>query len=167
MGASTKHQFILANLYHSLHLQTENHEKAINIFAPFRVKFPKATEENDGFSPEPDLIGVSNPENLMKASYVGVPEFVVEILSKATRYEDETEKKDNYEVNGVKEYWMIDQWKDIVFVYKYNEVEQEFHKPEIYSLESHDKIKIDVFPSVELEVSLSDIFNFKCEVITK
>ena len=47
----------------------------------------------------------------------GVPDMVVEILSKSTRKRDITIKKDTYERNGVKEYWIIDPWAKLIDVY--------------------------------------------------
>lgn len=47
----------------------------------------------------------------------GVPDMVVEILSKSTKKKDLTIKKDTYERNGVREYWIIDPWIKSVTVY--------------------------------------------------
>ena len=47
----------------------------------------------------------------------GVPDMVVEILSKSTKKRDVTIKKDVYEANGVREYWIIDPWIKSVTVY--------------------------------------------------
>ena len=42
---------------------------------------------------------------------------VVEILSKATKKRDIGIKKDTYERNGVREYWIIDPWIKSVTIY--------------------------------------------------
>lgn len=47
----------------------------------------------------------------------GTPDMVVEVLSKSTRRNDLTIKKDTYEANGVREYWIIDPWAKSVDVY--------------------------------------------------
>ena len=47
----------------------------------------------------------------------GVPDMVVEVLSKSTRKNDLTIKKDIYEANGVKEYWIIDPYMKAISVY--------------------------------------------------
>ena len=47
----------------------------------------------------------------------GVPDMVVEILSYSTRRNDITIKKDTYEAQGVREYWIIDPWAKIIDVY--------------------------------------------------
>ena len=47
----------------------------------------------------------------------GVPDMVVEILSKSTRNKDLGIKKDTYEAQGVREYWIIDPWSKSIDVY--------------------------------------------------
>ena len=47
----------------------------------------------------------------------GAPDMVVEILSESTKKRDVTIKKDAYEANGVREYWIIDPWIKSVTVY--------------------------------------------------
>ena len=47
----------------------------------------------------------------------GVPDMVVEILSRSTKRRDLTIKKDAYEANGVGEYWIIDPYMKAISVY--------------------------------------------------
>ena len=51
------------------------------------------------------------------ATLHGVPDMVAEIFSRSTMKRDITVKKDVYERNGVKEYWMIDPWRQSIEVY--------------------------------------------------
>ena len=73
----------------------------------------------DGNLFKPDLVVVkSNNEKIINwhGAIYGVPDMVVEVLSRATRRKDLTIKKDIYESNGVKEYWII-AWVKAVDVY--------------------------------------------------
>ena len=59
-------------------------------------------------------------------------DMVVEVLSPSTRKNDFTIKKDIYEKNGVKEYWIVDQRAKTVDVYilrdgKFN-FDESYHK---------------------------------------
>ncbi len=47
----------------------------------------------------------------------GVPDMVVEVLSRSTKKRDLTVKKDIYEANGVREYWIVDPYMKAVSVY--------------------------------------------------
>ena len=74
----------------------------------------------DGSIYKPDLVVVlkSNEKILAsrKAIY-GAPDLVVEVLSHSTRKKDLTVKKDTYEAQGVREYWIIDPRAKSVMVY--------------------------------------------------
>lgn len=50
-----------------------------------------------------------------------IPDFIVEVLSKGTMRRDRGVKKDNYEANGVREYWIVDAKRKSVERYELNE----------------------------------------------
>ncbi|MBQ7453705.1 MAG: Uma2 family endonuclease [Selenomonadaceae bacterium] len=68
----------------------------------------------------PDVVVVLKPNEKIidwKKIIDGSPDMVVEVLSKSTRRNDLTVKKDTYEANGVREYWIVDPWAKSVTVY--------------------------------------------------
>ncbi|MBR0260339.1 MAG: Uma2 family endonuclease [Selenomonadaceae bacterium] len=74
----------------------------------------------DGTTLKPDLSVVTEKNSAivdwLRGIY-GVPDMVVEVLSKSTRKKDLTIKKDIYEAQGVKEYWIIDPYMKAISVY--------------------------------------------------
>ena len=75
---------------------------------------------SDGSLYKPDLCVVlkSNEKILAgRKAIFGAPDMVVEVLSYSTRKKDLGVKKDTYEAQGVREYWIIDPWAKIVDVY--------------------------------------------------
>jgi len=75
---------------------------------------------SDGSLYKPDLVVVlkSNEKILARRKAIyGAPDMVVEVLSHSTRRKDRTIKKDVYEAQGVKEYWIIDPRAKSVTVY--------------------------------------------------
>ena len=75
---------------------------------------------SDGTLFKPDLCVVlkSNEKILAgQQNIFGAPDMVVEVLSKSTKKRDVTIKKDTYEAQGVREYWIVDPWAKIVDVY--------------------------------------------------
>ena len=72
-----------------------------NIFVP---KFAVVLKENEKILAQRDMIR-------------GAPDMVVEVLSHSTRKRDLTIKKDTYEAQGVREYWIIDPRAKSVMVY--------------------------------------------------
>ena len=126
----------------------------------------------DGNVFQPDLVVITG-ENFgiinWESAIYGVPDMVVEVLSKSTRRKDITVKKDIYEANGVKEYWIIDPLMKAVDVYLlrdgkyflddeyvlYNEKEMDLLTDEEKS-NIRTKIKVSIFE--DCTVNLEDIF---------
>ena len=68
---------------------------------------------SDGTLFKPDLSVVLEENSAIinwRRGIYGAPDMVVEVLSKSTKKRDVTIKKDTYEANGVREYWIIDPW---------------------------------------------------------
>lgn len=97
---------------------------------------------SDGSLYKPDLCVVlkSNEKILAgrKAIY-GAPDMVVEVLSNSTRKKDLTIKKDTYEAQGVREYWIIDPRAKSVTVYLLRE--GKYYLDDEYILFNEDDIK--------------------------
>ena len=56
---------------------------------------------------EPDGMIVCDPDKVTDKGVVGVPDFVLEVLSPGTEKYDRGHKKDVYERHGVREYWLV------------------------------------------------------------
>ncbi|MBR0260340.1 MAG: Uma2 family endonuclease [Selenomonadaceae bacterium] len=75
---------------------------------------------SDGTLFKPDLsVVLKFNEKILagRRAIFGAPDMVVEVLSKSTRKRDLTIKKDIYEAQGVKEYWIIDPYMKAISVY--------------------------------------------------
>ncbi|MBQ7453940.1 MAG: Uma2 family endonuclease [Selenomonadaceae bacterium] len=70
--------------------------------------------------------------------FCGVPDMVADIFSRSKLKRDLTVKKDVYERNGVKEYWMIDPWRESVEVYLLRD--GKYFLDEIYHNYSEDEL---------------------------
>ena len=105
-----------------------------------------------------------------KAVY-GVPDMVVEVLSKSTRKKDVTVKKEIYEKNGVKEYWIVDPWVKSVSVYILRDGKYEFDDEYVYydkdewedltdeqRAEAKFDIKVSIFENCV--VNINDLFSW-------
>jgi Uma2 family endonuclease len=129
----------------------------------FDVHFP------DGSLFRPDFIFVSaeNAKSLFKnknATLHGVPDMVAEIFSRSTMKRDVGIKKDVYERNGVREYWIINPWSESIEVYilrdgKYvlDNVYQNYSDDELAELTEDERAKIEM----EIPVDVLDGFKVK------
>lgn len=84
--------------------------------SPIDVLFPRNEQDDESVDTvlQPDLIVVCDPEKITKRNVRGAPDLVIEILSESTTAHDLVRKFEIYERAGVKEYWIIDPWRNSV-----------------------------------------------------
>ncbi len=101
-----KHQRISGKLYRALCDFVLPQHKGEIFYAPLDVYFD---EEN---TPQPDLVYVSHDNRRIideqEGIIVGVPDLIIEIVSRGSIRRDRVTKKEVYERFGVPEYWIID-----------------------------------------------------------
>lgn len=138
-----------------LHLAIGNYLRANPVgelfYAPFDVVFTRFDVV------EPDLLYLSNEraaEALTSKNVRGVPNLVVEILSKGTRRRDETLKRRLYERSGVDEYWVVN--PDAARIHVHRSVGGTFGAPVELSRDADDSLTTALLPG--FSVGLSEIF---------
>ena len=97
------HQGVSIDLATEINAFVKKNQLGIVRDAPYDVFL----DEKNAF--QPDILFISN-ENLKhkrKDGFYGAPDLVIEILSPSNEKYDLTDKKEIYERNGVKEYWVI------------------------------------------------------------
>lgn len=67
---------------------------------------------------QPDVLIVCDRSKITKERIIGAPDFIVEVLSQATKKKDMTLKLNKYMFAGVKEYWVVDPDKQKIITYK-------------------------------------------------
>ena len=103
----------------------------------------------------PDLTFVSKANFSIlheKRCIVGVPDLIIEILSKGTQKTDKGDKMKLYKKYGVKEYWMINPRTQNVEVYEYQNGDYEL----MFSGEETGEMTSNVLENFKLEIA--DIF---------
>lgn len=113
----------------------------------------------DGNLFSPDLVVITS-ENFgimsKRNAIYGVPDMVVEVLSKSTRKIDLSLKKNSYEACGVKEYWIIDPWTKFVDVYLLRDgkyiFDEQYHR---YSDEEWNELSDEDKAEIKTEIKLS------------
>jgi len=104
--ASKRHQDIRGFLEALLTIYAQERNLGVVLGAPFLVRLPGEIKRGR----EPDLLFVAK-ENLgrLKETYLDGPaDLVIEIVSPDSRLRDRGEKFAEYEMGGIKEYWLID-----------------------------------------------------------
>jgi Uma2 family endonuclease len=105
---------------------------------------------------EPDLVVVLKDRNeiLTKRNIKGAPSIVVEVLSPSTSKRDRIIKRDLYERQGVKEYWILDSVRNTITIHRL--ATKRFKQPEILRLQNDDTLRTDLLPGFAL--TLEELF---------
>lgn len=140
------HQKILTNFHLAFHNSCQ--QEGETILAPMDVHF----DEDNIVQPDVIYIARDNLDIIRDGFVFGVPDLVVEILSKSTGQRDKTIKKALYERFGVKEYWLADPEYRIVEQF----VLEDRHYRLAATLTEQDKLVSTTVPC--LQVDLNSIF---------
>jgi len=121
-------------------------------FAPFDVRLAEtknAADEAIETVVQPDIVVICDQNKLDKRGCLGSPDIMVEILSPATSYKDQTEKLLLYEKHGVKEYWIVN--PDAKYVMMYCLDAEKYAKPEY--LTKNDILESKVLEGFKIDLS--------------
>lgn len=99
------HQAVLRNLSFALHEFVKRTATGSIFFSPLDVILPSG----DVVQPDAFFLTIEETERAHAAKRVhGAPSFVVEILSPGSIKHDVRTKRELYERNGIREYWIVD-----------------------------------------------------------
>lgn len=112
------HQKLVSELHHTLMKYIKaNQGQCEAIPAPFAVNL-NADDEN---WVEPDISVICNRNILSDRGCEGAPDFIIEVVSPASRTRDYQTKMVMYANAGVREYWIVDPIKKATTVYYFQE----------------------------------------------
>ncbi len=110
------HQDISAIIHMSIYEFIRKNKGSCKTFAaPVDVQL----DCDDRTMVQPDVLIVCDRDKIREFGIYGAPDFVLEILSEATRGKDMTVKLSKYLGAGVKEYWIIDPKKKTLITYNF------------------------------------------------
>jgi len=144
----TVHQDIAAYVHISLYDYIRREKKPCKVFeAPMDVQL--CCDQRTMV--QPDVLVVCDRNKIKGFGIYGAPDFVLEILSRSTRRKDMTIKLEKYLEAGVREYWIIDPYKEILIAYDFTD---EDFVPCVYPLDGRAPVSIS---GGELEIDLEPI----------
>lgn len=118
-------------------------------FAPIAVELKKLDMLDSVVSPDLFLIG--SEEMIYDHIYRGVPEWIIEIVTPATASQDYIDKAQLYQYHGVREYWIVNDWKRQVMVVGYlDEKNEEGENVETTVYRFDEKIIVHSLPGLEM-----------------
>lgn len=111
--------------------------------------------ENENKPVIPDVSINCDIKNRRSTNFLGVPRFVMEVLSDSTEEYDRTEKKDLYKAVEVSEYWIVDWRKKQIEIYvlvtNENTVdEMEYKLIDTITESNKEDLSLHMFPNVKI-----------------
>ena len=82
-------------------------------------------EENDKNYVEPDISVICDTSKLNDRGCNGAPDWIIEIVSPASRKMDYFTKLFKYRTAGVREYWIVDPVKNLILIYNFDTSDSE------------------------------------------
>ena len=117
--------------------------------APFDVRFEASETTNKVV--QPDLLVVCDRSKITGGGLVGAPDWIIEILSPRTAGKDQIVKRQLYEANGVREYWLIQPFDKVVTVYRLG-TDGSYGIPDISEMTG--KLTVTAVPGLEIDWDL-------------
>ena len=99
---------------------------------------------------EPDVSIICDKNKLIDEGCKGAPDWIIEIVSPASRSMDYNKKLFIYRTAGVREYWIVDPMKQLIMVYNF-----EHDTFEQYSFS--DKVKAGIYEDLEIDFAGMEI----------
>jgi len=119
---NTKHQMLVMDISYQIKDYIKRNNGGCNVFpAPFAVFL----NDNNKSYVGPDISVVCDRNRITEQGCNGAPDWVIEIVSPASRSMDYFRKLFKYRTAGVREYWIVDPVKDLVMVYRFGQEEME------------------------------------------
>lgn len=112
--------------------------------------------ENDNKPVIPDASINCDIKNRRTTNFLGVPRFIMEVLSDSTEQYDRTEKMELYKKVEVSEYWIVDWRKKQVEIYLLSPDEStiddaEYRLVSVVTEQNKDTLKMQMFPNVRID----------------
>lgn len=142
---SRKHQRLVMELSGTIRDYIRSHNGDCEVYpAPFAVDL----DANDETWIEPDISVICDKSKLTDRGCKGAPDFIIEIVSPASRRMDYFTKASLYERAGVREYWIVDPMKEIVLVCRYSSDDV---SPMFYPFTA--SIPVGIYPDLNITIS--------------
>ena len=140
---SATHQRILIALSTAIYNYIDNNNGSCSVYiAPFAVFL----NEDDKNYVEPDISVICDTSKLNDRGCNGAPDWIIEIVSPASRKMDYFTKLFKYRTAGVREYWIVDPLKNLILIYNFDTSDSEQY---IFA----DTVKAGIYEDLYLDFS--------------
>ena len=148
-GATQEHSAVIVNFVSAIRKQLKN--STCFVFSD-NVQYKWQAQDGEEKTVVPDASINCQTKKKRGSSFVGIPRFVMEVLSPSTERYDRNEKMELYRQQEIEEYWIVDWRRKKIEIY---ELDYENGIPKYYLWETitesnKDELKLIHFPSVKI-----------------
>lgn len=144
---SRKHQDIVGGLYEIIRQFIKSDNGSCRTYiAPFAVFLNK----DDKNYVEPDISVICDRDKLNDKGCNGAPDWIIEVVSPGSRAVDYYKKLFKYRSAGVREYWIVDDERNLVTVY-------DFQHDNAMNYTFSDDIPVSIYEGFLIRLDLLDI----------
>lgn len=149
-GASPAHSAVIVNFVSAIRKQLKN---SMCFVYSDNVQYKWQTKDGEEKTVIPDASINCQTKRRRGSSFVGIPRFVMEVLSPSTEKYDRGEKMELYRQQEIEEYWIVDWRKKQIEIY---ELDYENNIPKYYLWETiresnKEELKIIHFPNIQID----------------
>lgn len=142
---SRVHQEILMELSSTIRNYIKSKSGSCKVYpAPFAVKLNK----DRNTIVEPDISVICDRDKLTERGCTGAPDWIIEIVSLSNSRHDYIRKLNLYANAGVREYWIVNPIKKMVFVYYLEET-----KFEVATYTFENTVKVNIYEDLSIDFS--------------
>jgi Uma2 family endonuclease len=140
---SMRHQRIVMELSYRIRDYIGSKKGDCEVFpAPFAVFL----HADDSIYLEPDISVICDKDKLTDEGCNGAPDWIIEVVSPASRSMDYNKKLFKYHAAGVREYWIVDYERNLITVYN-------FEIGEMTDYSFSDKVETGIYEDLEIDFS--------------
>jgi len=148
-GATPEHSAVIVNFVSAIRKQLRN--STCFVYSD-NVQYKWKTKEGEEKTVIPDASINCQTKKKRGNNFVGIPRFVMEVLSPSTEKYDRGDKMDLYRQQEIEEYWIVDWRKRQIEIY---ELDYEDNTPKYYLWQTitesnKDELKIIHFPHIKI-----------------
>ena len=148
-GATPEHSAVIVNFVSAIRKQLKN--STCFVFSD-NVQYKWQAQDGEEKTVVPDASINCQTKKKRGSSFVGIPRFVMEVLSPSTERYDRKKKMELYRQQEIEEYWIVDWRRKKIEIY---ELDYENGIPKYYLWETitesnKDELKLIHFPSVKI-----------------
>ena len=148
-GSSPAHSAVIVNFIAAIRSQLKN--STCFVYSD-NVQYKWMTEDGEEKTVIPDASINCQTKKKRGSNFVGIPRFVMEVLSPSTEQYDRGEKMELYRRQEIEEYWIVDWRKKRIEIYEldYQDGIPQYYLWETVTEENKENLKLIHFPNIKI-----------------